>query len=398
MSAAGDGRHVDPSAFSLVVGGPLFRLLRGARLCDDALGLVRRRILVFSLVAWLPLLVLSAVDGHLLGASVAIPFLMDVGVHVRFLVAMPLLIVAELFVHMRLRVAANMFMERHVIPDSEKPRFEAAVASAARLRDSVLAEVLLIALVYLVGVTVIWRHYVALPTATWYATPDPGGIRLTLAGAWFGYVSVPILQFLLFRWYYRILIWTRLLWQVSRIKLSLVPTHPDRAGGLGFLGFTSRAFSPLMVAHGAALAAGLANQIFYLGASLPQFKFEILSVVVFMMCLFLGPLLVFSPQLAAAKRAGLGEYGTLAEGYVRAFDTKWLRGQAGDESLLGSADVQSLADLGNSFAVVQSMRIALVTKEAMVLVAAATLAPVVPLILTLMPLEELLKKVVGILL
>jgi hypothetical protein len=399
LAAAADYARVrDPVDFSPVLGGPLFKLLCGARLSDDALGLMRRRIVVFSLVAWLPLLVLSAVDGHLLGGSVALPFLMDVGVHVRFLVAMPLLIAAELIVHTRLRPVAKMFMERHVVPESDTPRFEAAVASASRLRDSVLAEVLLIALVYLIGVTIIWRHYAVLPTATWYATPTGDTSRLTLAGAWYGYVSVPILQFLLLRWYFRIVIWMRLLWQVSRIDLSLIPTHPDRVGGLGFLALTPRAFAPLLLAHGAVLAAGLANQIFYLGGHLPQFKFEILMVVVFMLCLFLCPLLVFTPQLARTKRAGLREYGTLAERYVRAFDAKWLRGQAGEEPLLGSADIQSLADLANSVAVVQSMRISLVTKESVIMVAAVTLAPVLPLVLTLMPLEELLKKLVGLLL
>ena len=154
----------------------------------------------------------------------------------------------------------------------------------------------------------------------------------------------------------------------------------------------------MLVTHGAVLSAGLANQIFYLGGNLTQFKFEILMVVIFMLCLFLGPLLVFTPNLVRTKRAGLREYGTLAEGYGRAFDAKWLRGQAGNEPLLGSADIQSLADLGNSGAVVQSMRISLVTKEAIILIAAVTIAPVVPLVLTLMPLEELLKKLFGILL
>lgn len=395
--AASDGRLRDPLDFSIVLGGPLFNLLRRARLSDDALMLVRRRIVVFSLIAWLPLLLLSAVDGHLLGRSVAIPFLMDFGSHVRFLVAMPLLIAAEFIVHKRLHTVMFTFMERHIVPESDKPRFQAAVASASRLRDSMLAEVLLIALVYFVGVTVIWRHYAMLNTATWYATPAADGPHLTLAGLWYGYVSVPLLQFLLFRWYYRIVIWARLLWQVSRIELSLVPTHPDRAGGLGFLTLTPRAFTPLLVAHGAVLSAALANQIFYLGSNLAQYKFEILLVVIFMLCIFLGPLLVFTSQLARAKRVGLGEYGTLAERYGRAFEAKWLRGQANEESLLGNNDIQSLADMGNSVAAVQSMRVSLVTREAVNLIAAVTIAPVLPLVLTLMPLEDLLKKLLGLL-
>ena len=146
------------------------------------------------------------------------------------------------------------------------------------------------------------------------------------------------------------------------------------------------------------LAGMLANRIFHLGATLPDFKVEIAVMVVFLLCIVLGPLLVFAPQLAEAKRTGLREYGTLAERYVREFDAKWLRGGApADEPLVGSADIQSLADLGNSFEVVRTMRIAPVTKDAVVQLVAATLAPIVPLALTMMPLEELLKKLVGIL-
>ena len=112
----------------------------------------------------------------------------------------------------------------------------------------------------------------------------------------------------------------------------------------------------------------------------------------------LGPLLVFAPQLAAAKRKGLREYGTLAERYVREFDAKWLRGGApADEPFVGSADIQSLADLGNSYEVVRTMRTAPITRDAIVRLAAATLVPIVPLLLTMMPLEELLKKLFGVL-
>ena len=238
----------------------------------------------------------------------------------------------------------------------------------------------------------------ALDTATWYAVPTAEGLQLSLTGVWYGYVSLPLFQFLLMRWYFRLFIWTRFLWQVSRLDLRLVPTHPDRVGGLGFLANTVYAFTPLAVAHGALLAGLIANRIFYLGAALPAFKIEIAVLVVFLLCVVLGPLLVFAPQLAQAKRTGNREYGTLAQRYVREFDAKWLRGGApADEPLVGSGDIQSLADLGNSFEVVRTMRLAPVTKEAILQLAAATLAPVVPLALTMMPLEELLKRLLGIL-
>jgi hypothetical protein len=314
--------------FSLVLGGPLFQLLRRTHLAGDAMELLRQRILLISLVAWLPLLVLSLAEGQALGGRVAVPFLLDVEVHIRFLIALPLLIVAELVVHQRMRFVVRQFLERNLIPQSALPRFEKAIASAFRLRNSVLAEVLLVAFVCVVGILLIWRHYLALSTATWYAVPTVEGLKLSVTGAWYGYVSLPIYQFLLMRWYYRIFIWSRFLWQVSRIELSIVPTHPDRVGGLGFLANTAYAFMPLAVAHGAMLAGPIANRIFYLGAALPEWKVEIGVLVVFLLCLVLGPLLVFAPQLAQAKRTGNREYGTLAERYVREFDAKWLRGGA----------------------------------------------------------------------
>jgi hypothetical protein len=390
--------NIDKSKdFSLVLGGPLFQLFRKVHLTGDALELVRRRVLLISLLTWLPLLVLSVIEGQALGGSAAVSFLLDVEVHIKFLVVVPLLIIAELVVHQRMRFVVKQFLERHLIAENNLPRFDAAIASAFRLRNSVLGEVLLIAFVYVVGVLIIWRQYTALATATWYAVPTGEGLKLSLSGMWYVYVSVPILQFLLMRWYFRIFIWARFLWQVSRLDLSLVPTHPDRVGGLGFLSNTAYAFTPLAVAHGGLLAGVIANRIFYLGASLPQFKIEIAVLVVFVLCIVFGPFLVFTPGLAEAKRTGNREYGTLAERYVREFDAKWLRGGApADEPLVGSGDIQSLADLSNSFEVVRTMRIAPVTKDAILRLVVAALAPVAPLALTMMPLEELLKKLIGI--
>jgi len=392
------GSFPGPQDFSLVLGGPLFQLLRRTHLSDDALAQVRQRIIVIALFAWLPLLVLSALGGKVLRGSVAVPFLLDLEVHIRFLVALPLLIAAELVVHRRMHPVVEDFLQRKLVPESAIMRFHAAIESAFRLRNSVLAEVLLIAFVYVVGILIVWRQYLALDSATWYATPSVHGSKLSLAGMWYGYVSLPIFQFLLVRWYFRLFIWTRFLWQVSRIELSLIPTHPDRVGGLGFLSSIVYAFALLALAHGSLLAGWLANRIFYLGAGLLEFKVEIVAMAVFMLGLAIGPLLLFAPQLAQAKRTGLREYGTLAERYVREFDSKWLRGGApSGEALVGSADIQSLADLANSYEVVRTMNFAPVTKDMVIRLAVATLAPIVPLALTMMPLEELLKRLAAIL-
>jgi hypothetical protein len=383
--------------FSLVLGGPVFQLMLRAHLSGDDLTLVARRINVLVLVTWLPLLLLAALDGRLLHGGVAVPFLHDVETHIRFLVVVPLLLAAELVVHQRLLGVVRAFRERDLIPAAAVPRFDAAVTSALRLRNSMAAEVLLLVLVYVIGVLIVWRHYTSLNASTWYASAAGGELELSRAGIWYAYVSLPIFQFLLLRWYFRLFIWIRFLWQVSRIDLALVATHPDQLGGLGFLGNTVFAFSVLLVAHGAMLAAQIANRILFVGATLPQFKVEIAVMLVFLMCVVFGPLLVFSPQLARAKRRGLLEYGALAERYVRDFDGKWLRGRApAGEPLLGSADIQSLADMGNSFTVVRAMRLAPISRDALLELSACVLVPLLPLLLTVMPLEELTKKLLGL--
>jgi hypothetical protein len=382
-----------PANFSLVLGGPLYQIWRRTRLVGDALQLLRRRMVVLTVAAWAPLLLLSIAEGHAWDASVELPFLHDVELHVRLLLAMPLLIVAELIVHRRMRPVVVQFVERGVIPDSARARFDAAIASAMRLRNSIWAEVLLIVLVYVVGVGLLWRTQIALDVASWHGAPANGTWRLTMAGWWLGCVSLPLFQFLLLRWYFRLFIWARFLWHVSRIELTIMPTHPDRCGGLGFLASVIYAFSPLLMAQGTVLAGMMASRIFYTGASLPEFKLELIGLVAVMVLAVLAPLLVFSPRLEAAKRIGLREHGMLAQRYVRDYDHKWLRGGAPpDEPLVGSADIQSLADLGNSFEVLKDMRLVPFTLSTVLLLAVTTLLPVLPLTLTMISPEELLER------
>ncbi len=388
----------DPADFSLVLGGPLFQALRRAHLSDNELHLVGQRIGVIALFCWLPLLVLSALQGNLLQGRLAVPFLYDFEAHGRFLVVVPLLIIAELIVHQRMRVLVKQFVERKLIPAGAMERFNAAIDSALRLRNSTAAEVLLLAVVYGVGVQLIWRQYTALDANTWYSTASADGSQLTLAGIWLGYVSLPVFQFLLLRWYFRLFIWMRFLWQVSRIELVLSPIHPDRLGGLGFLAGTTFAFMPLLLAHGALLAGNLANRILYLGAPLLSFKYEIIALVIVLLAVVLVPLLVFAPRLAEVKRTGLLEYGALAQRYAQEFDSKWLRGGApANELLLGSPDIQSLSDLNNSLQIIAGMRVAPITRDTLIRLAAAIVAPLIPLVLTMMPLEELISRLVKIL-
>ncbi|KAB2640028.1 MAG: hypothetical protein DVB26_06275 [Verrucomicrobia bacterium] len=387
----------EPPEFSLVLGGPLYQLWRRTHLSGDALEMLRRRVVVLAMLAWVPLLMLSVAEGHAWAGKVKLPFLHDIEMHMRLLLALPLLIVAELVVHQRMRTVVSQFIERGLITDATQTRFYAAIAAALRLRNSVTAEVVMIALVYGLGVLFVWRTQVALNVTCWYGMDGGGKLHPSLAGWWMGCVSLPVFQFLLLRWYFRLFIWARFLWQLSRLQLNFMPTHPDRCGGLSFLASVSHAFTPVLVAQGALLAGVMANKIFVAQAKLVAFKIDIIGLVAVMIFAILGPLLVFLPQHAAAKRKGLREYGRLAQQYAREFDHKWLRaGAAADEPLMGSSDIQSLADLGNSYAVVKEMRLLPFTMPTVLQLAITTLLPVAPLLLTMIPLEELLVRMLKI--
>jgi len=203
-------------------------------------------------------------------------------------------------------------------------------------------------------------------------------------------VSLPVFQFILLRWYMRLLIWFRFLWQVNRIELNLVSTHPDRCGGLSFIGKSSYAFAPILFAQGVILAGVVADRVLFRGESLQSFRFQIAGFIVFFLVAILSPLLMFSLRMARAKRKGLADYGMLAQRYVEGFGEKWVRSSHPSGELLGSGDIQSLADLANSYQVVREMRVGPFGLQDISRLAIATAAPLSPLLLTIFSFEELM--------
>jgi hypothetical protein len=299
--------------FSLVLGGPIFQLFRRARLEGDHLELLRRRVVVITLLVWLPLSLLSVFTSPPGGARLS--FLHDIEVHARFLVALPILIAGELLVHLRIRPVIRRFVERRIVRPPELPRFVNAIESAVRMRNSIPVELGLLLVVYTLGMW-LWSSRVELNTSTWYGNVG-GRWNLTPAGYWYVFVSIPIVQFILLRWYFRLFVWFRFLWHVSRMDLHLISTHPDRCAGLAFLGKSSYAFGPILFAQGAVLAGLVASRVLYRGESLLSFKYQIGGLVVFFVLVILGPLLMFTPKLANARRKGLADYGLLAQRYVK---------------------------------------------------------------------------------
>jgi hypothetical protein len=349
--------------------------------------LLHRRIIALVLITWLPLAVLALIEGNAMG-GVGVPFFKHLAVHVRFLISLPLLVVAEIIVHQRIMSVVAQFSSRHLIAPEVQSRFDAAIASAVKLRNSVVAEFILVILAYTVGYS-IWKQ-MALGRVSWYGghgTPN------TLAGYWYVFVSLPVLRFVLLRWGFRLLIWYRFLWSVSRLPLRLDALHPDHAGGLGFLGFAPFAFMTVFLAQTCILSGVIADHIWQDGAKLPQFKLEIAAILLLQVLLGYFPLLFFAPQLARARRTGLFEYGGVAMNYVTAFRQKWITSTTQEKQpMLGTPDIQSLADLTRSFEVVQEMNLLPFNYKSVIRLAIILVVPILPLFLTMIPLSEVIDR------
>ena len=230
-----------------------------SRLVGPPLELLSRRVIAFIVVTWLPLLVLTLAGGRALGGA-TVPFLFDFDVHIRFLLALPLLIGAELIVHRRMRVTVSQFTDRGLVAPEDGPRFFGIIAAAMRLRNSAAIELALI--VGAIALYWAWRESMSLHVGSWYVAVGPAGDeRLTVAGWWYAFVSLGLFRFVFLRWYFRLIVWYIFLWRVSRLPLRLNPLHPDRAGGLGFIGQSALAFTPVLVAHTVVLAGVIGGRI-----------------------------------------------------------------------------------------------------------------------------------------
>jgi hypothetical protein len=368
-------------------GGLLYRFARAVGLLPGRGGIVRVGVAI-ALLAWLPLVVLSAIEGTLLSGP-TIAFRQSFGTHARLIVAIPLFFWAESLFTGRISDVLQTMLEAQLVRPEDLPRFGRACRQARRWWESQAVEAVFMVLAAVAIYTGL-RTDISAGVTTWRTTADG---HLSLAGWWYSVVSLPVFQFLLWRWVWRLLVWGRLLWALSRLNLALVPTHPDRAGGLGFLGVAHVDLAPLGFAGSAVLAANFAEEIIFGGKAVGQVAVPAVAMILGSPLAWIAPLFLFSRRLLEVRQRGLLDYGALATTYTRDFDTKWLQGAAPpDEPFLGSADLQSLADLGNSFGVISGMRIVPIGQSQLLMLAVAAALPLLPLILFKFPLNELILR------
>jgi hypothetical protein len=283
------------------------------------------------------------------------------------------------------------------VTEAELPSFEAVIEKVTRLRDRAIPEVVILVLAYLPSLSA-HRSEILMSVSSWHLAPTASGETLSYAGWWFGLISIPVYRFLLFRWVWRMFLWTTFLWRVSRINLALIPTHPDMAAGIGFLSEAQLKFGLIAFACSAVAAGQIGNAIAYQGATVGGLKFIIIAYCVAATFVLAAPLLLLAPTLLPVKKRALLEYGALATSYTQSFDAKWVHGRPPEgETLLGSSDIQSLADLGNSFAIVRGMRMAPIDKGTLIGLAVAAVLPMAPVLILGTPADQLIGAVLKLL-
>ncbi len=380
--------------FSITEGGPLHRLLVRIGNAGDERQRVIRRALGVAIITWLPLLVLTLMQGVAYGHHITIPLLRDYALNVRLLITVPILILAESGVDKRWRITILEFLRSGLVTAKELPAFEAIIQKTVRLRDRVLPEAIMVVLAFL-PLFITRTELLMSDVSNWHYTASG---EISMAGWYFNLVSTPLFRFLFLRWLWRMVLWTLLLWRVSKINLYLVATHTDLAAGLGFLSEGQKAFSPIVFAGGAIIAAQVGNTIAYQGATLSSQKFPMIAYGVLAIVFLVAPLLVVAPLLIKTKRKALREYGALVTRHNQAFDQKWIQNEElPAEAILGNPDASSLEDLGGSFTVVREMGVVPIDKPTLITLAIAAALPMLPVIFIATPTNELIRIVLKML-
>jgi hypothetical protein len=377
--------------FQLGPFGRLLAYLSGGHAPDRG---VERQAIVVASIAWLPLFIATiAHDGLRFGAASS-ALLVDFGAHARYLVALPLLVLADRFCGNRLTAVANNFLHGGMVNDHYRPRFDALVARTRKRCESGWAAAILMIATYafLAGLL---EFIPPGEIPAWHRLADPRSP--SPAGWWHLLVSAPLLLMLFLGWLWRLLVWTWLLWRVAYLPIRLCAAHPDRTGGLKFVGFSVRAFAPVGAALGALMAGRIANRVWH-GTELMTYEVSAGVLVVVVLALFGAPLLAFTPRLMREWREGVHLYGRLAEQLGFLFEDKWFRkGAEVGPAVLDVSDFSAAVDLSGYASNVYDMRLTPGDLKSFVVLAAATLVPLLPVVLIAAPVDVLMKGIGSLL-
>ncbi len=373
--------------YAFASGGILWKVFDRSRF--EARSLQQKVFIVIGLVllCWLPLAALSYLK---LGwDQFYLLFLRDIATHVRFLLVLPILLFARRSVNMSFNNTIHFFYQTEIVDPENKSQFEHVLTKMEKWRNSKIVDFLIILLVYsafyLQGHNQVNEHSTYAP---WSMVDD----KITSAGWWYVFFCLPILQILLYRWLYTILIWIIFLKNLSKVNLHLSALHPDGVGGLGFLQYTQLSYFPVALAFSALTAGVMNNVIIFAKASIVDYKIAIGSILLFVLLLFIFPLMLLLPLLAKIKRKYFMQYSLQSWPVAREYEEQL---KAFSESGEEKPDASWHVDLVGSFEKTKEMKTILVDKTLLIAFGAAVILPFLPVMAQQVPLKEILMNLIG---
>lgn len=346
-----DARIDQECAFSVLEHEPQLRLARWLGFAPPGGFGAGRRAIILGLLAWVPIMVWALYTGNLTWGSTGESLLQHYSVHVRCLVFIPMLILAEPLFYRMTRLYGG-YLALATTPDRPE-RFVVIVARMRRLRNATWPWVVMIVLTILISLTP--GTEAGGDALRWALLPDG---EFGFGGFWFLVVVRPLSTLLLLAWVWRLVLLTIWLFHVARLDPELVPTHPDRCGGIGFLEDLPVAFSLVTLAVSTQIAARLAHEILQHGATLASYGLLLLGFAVTWTLLLLAPLLVFVPTMVWQRRRAMLQYSNLVGRQGRLVHRRWIAGEdVGEQPLLDAPEIGPLADAEAMYEVVRRMRL-----------------------------------------
>jgi hypothetical protein len=379
------------SGFSIVRGDPLFRLQRTLKLVTDDRMFTLRRAILGALLAWVPMaawVLLVADEGARQGGE---SFFRHFGVHARCLIALPLMIVNESRADRIIGRVVGQFTAAGLVPDGERAGFDRVMHAMARLRSAWWIWLLILGLVIasvVAGVAQIRERH----DVVWAIRAD-GSVGF---GAWwFILVARPLGMLLGVVWLWRVAVTALLLWRLTRLNLYLVPAHPDRAAGLGFVELAIAVFAPIVLAISAAASAREAHFVLEHGVALASLKLQAMGFVLFVLVVFLSPLFAVAPALRAVRRRAYFDYAALVSRTDAEFERRVQERRVAAGELLDRSDYSAMADAATVFATAANIRAIPISRVSILAVLIPALIPLLLLVSTQIPLREILAQVAS---
>lgn len=391
--------------FDLVHNDRFTRLLQQLRLMGaDGAG-VRRRLIAIPIIMYLPQLLLAAIDGVLFTSEPSASFLLDFAAITQYLVAIPLLLAADLLINPIVGDVVQHFRNSGVVRVDDREPFDGYCARAQRLVRSGRVDIM-----FLIGALLFAWSWIIPDLQRAAAEPDflawqvirsEGGVRLSLPVLYAGVIASPFFLYLHFRWIWKAMIWTWLLRKVSRFHLRVHSFHPDRSGGLYFLSRAQGAFGILIFSVGCVIASTVGYNMLIKQADVMAIAniLVLIPYVVGAPLVFLIPLLFFTPQLFWEKQKGLLEYSRLGTAFSWEFDARHLSDQRietpkpapkpvsrpGDFLEQGGNDIQTYNNYLQSFEAVRGMRVMPFDLSSLMQLVGAAAGPMLPLLTPFIP-------------